>query len=184
VSTTWFPGSSSDLAAALRQVVRGEVDDGTRRRAEYSTDASNYRVVPRVVVAPVDTDDVLAALAVARDAQVLVVTHFAQVAAFADHHVVVSKTVEPYAGSPGGAGAAASGSHMGITVTGVREVTGDERVRELARMLSGQQDSATARQHAVELIEKSLRAASPMATSAPKESAPETSAPETSAVRR
>ncbi|MCG2802163.1 MAG: FAD-binding oxidoreductase [Cellulomonas sp.] len=35
-----------------------------------STDASNYRVVPQVVVAPLDTDDLLAALAVARDAGV------------------------------------------------------------------------------------------------------------------
>jgi DNA repair protein RecN (Recombination protein N) len=90
------------------------------------------------------------------DAQVLVVTHFAQVAAYADHHIVVTKT-----GIAGGTGtvAAVPGDAMnesaGITVTGVREVTGDERVRELARMLSGQQDSATARQHAVELLEMS-----------------------------
>ncbi|MCL2850438.1 MAG: FAD-binding oxidoreductase, partial [Micrococcales bacterium] len=60
--------SSADLVAALRRAVRGQVDDSTRRRAEYSTDASNYRVVPQVVVAPVDTDDVLAALEVARAA--------------------------------------------------------------------------------------------------------------------
>ncbi|GIG27766.1 FAD-binding and (Fe-S)-binding domain-containing protein [Cellulomonas marina] len=50
----------------LRAAVRGSVDDSSRRRAEYSTDASNYRVVPQVVVAPRDTDDVLAALEVAR----------------------------------------------------------------------------------------------------------------------
>jgi FAD/FMN-containing dehydrogenase/Fe-S oxidoreductase len=53
---------------ALRAAVHGEVDDSSRRRAEYSTDASNYRVVPEVVVFPRDPDDVLAALAVARDA--------------------------------------------------------------------------------------------------------------------
>ncbi|MCL2423137.1 MAG: FAD-binding oxidoreductase, partial [Micrococcales bacterium] len=62
--------TSYDLVAALRQAVRGEVADDTRRRAEYSTDASNYRVVPQVVVAPVDTDDLLVALAVAREAGV------------------------------------------------------------------------------------------------------------------
>ena len=60
----------TDVVAALRSSVRGAVDDSTRRRAEYSTDASNYRVVPQVVVFPQDTDDVEAALAVARDAGV------------------------------------------------------------------------------------------------------------------
>ncbi|MBH0023711.1 FAD-binding and (Fe-S)-binding domain-containing protein [Salinibacterium sp. SWN248] len=56
-----------DLVHALISAVRGEVDDSTRRRAEYSSDASNYRVVPHVVVFPRDTDDVLAALSVSRD---------------------------------------------------------------------------------------------------------------------
>ncbi|MFC7407083.1 FAD-binding and (Fe-S)-binding domain-containing protein [Georgenia alba] len=59
--------TSRDVAAALRAVVDGEVEDSDRRRAEYSTDASNYRVVPQVVVAPRDEADALAALAAARD---------------------------------------------------------------------------------------------------------------------
>lgn len=58
---------TADLTAALRRAVDGEVDDSTRRRAEYSTDASNYRVVPQVVVFPRDVDDALAALATARE---------------------------------------------------------------------------------------------------------------------
>ncbi|WP_341954278.1 FAD-binding and (Fe-S)-binding domain-containing protein [Salinibacterium sp. TMP30] len=57
----------SDVVHALHSAVGGEVDDSTRRRAEYSSDASNYRVVPEVVVFPRDTDDVLATLAVSRD---------------------------------------------------------------------------------------------------------------------
>ena len=57
---------SADVVQALRSALRGAVDDSTRRRAEYSTDASNYRVVPQVVVFPQDTDDVLAALEVTR----------------------------------------------------------------------------------------------------------------------
>ncbi len=61
---------ATDLIGELRAAVRGEVDGSTRRRAEYSTDASNYRVVPQVVVFPQDVDDVLAALAVARAAGV------------------------------------------------------------------------------------------------------------------
>ncbi|PFG42924.1 DNA replication and repair protein RecN [Isoptericola jiangsuensis] len=76
----------------------------------------------------------------ARTTQVVVVTHLAQVAAFADTHLVVTKST----GSPDEA-----------TVTGVRPVTDDERVRELARMLSGQDESESARQHALELLESS-----------------------------
>ncbi|WP_265523036.1 FAD-binding and (Fe-S)-binding domain-containing protein [Oerskovia flava] len=51
-------------------MTRGEVDSSVRRRAEYSTDASNYRVVPEVVVFPKDTDDAIAALDVARELKV------------------------------------------------------------------------------------------------------------------
>ena len=57
----------ADLVADLRRAMTGGVDDSSRRRAEYSTDASNYRVVPDVVVFPRDTDDTLAALATARE---------------------------------------------------------------------------------------------------------------------
>ena len=60
--TTTLTGFVPDLRAALR----GEVDDSDRRRAEYSTDASNYRVVPQVVAYPWDAADVAACLEVAR----------------------------------------------------------------------------------------------------------------------
>jgi len=56
----------ADIAQELRAAVRGGVDDSARRRAEYSSDASNYRVVPQVVVFPRDVDDILAAAGVAR----------------------------------------------------------------------------------------------------------------------
>jgi DNA repair protein RecN (Recombination protein N) len=68
--------------------------------------------------------------------QVLVVTHLAQVAAFADAQVAISK-VEQGARS----------------VTVARPVAGKERVIELSRMLSGQPASRTARLHAAELLE-------------------------------
>lgn len=74
----------------------------------------------------------------ARGSQVLVVTHLAQVAAFADVHLVVTKS--------GGA----------VTVADVAAVTGPDRVAELARMLSGQEDSDAALQHAAELLERSV----------------------------
>jgi FAD/FMN-containing dehydrogenase/Fe-S oxidoreductase len=55
-----------ELAAALRVAGLNGVDDSVRRRAEYSTDASNYRVVPSVVAFPRHMDEAAAALAVAR----------------------------------------------------------------------------------------------------------------------
>jgi FAD/FMN-containing dehydrogenase/Fe-S oxidoreductase len=55
-----------DLAIALRRSGIVEVDASTRRRAEFSTDASNYRVVPNAVVFPRHTDEVGLALEVAR----------------------------------------------------------------------------------------------------------------------
>jgi DNA repair protein RecN (Recombination protein N) len=74
--------------------------------------------------------------ALSRSHQVIAVTHLAQVAAWADRHVVVTKA-----------------SDGAVTVSQVVEVTGDDRVREVARLLSGEQDSASARAHALELIE-------------------------------
>lgn len=70
-----------------------------------------------------------------RQAQVIVVTHLPQVAAFADQHVVVTK-------GTGGA----------ITATSVQVVDGDERVRELVRMLSGLEGSQSGATHAAELL--------------------------------
>ncbi|WP_211262161.1 FAD-binding and (Fe-S)-binding domain-containing protein [Nitriliruptor alkaliphilus] len=55
------------VADALRRGGLGEVDTDTRRRAEYSSDASLYRVVPTVVAYPRDAGEVEAAVAVARD---------------------------------------------------------------------------------------------------------------------
>ncbi|PZR51680.1 FAD-binding oxidoreductase [Xylanimonas oleitrophica] len=58
------------VADALRAVVSGDVDTSSRRRAEYSTDASNYRVLPDAVVYPRSTEDVVAALDVLRELEV------------------------------------------------------------------------------------------------------------------
>ncbi|WP_069167195.1 FAD-binding and (Fe-S)-binding domain-containing protein [Nocardia altamirensis] len=50
------------VVAGLRGRIAGEVDGSQRRRAEYSSDASNYRVLPEAVVFPRDDEDVAAAL--------------------------------------------------------------------------------------------------------------------------
>ncbi|TQJ40518.1 DNA replication and repair protein RecN [Arthrobacter sp. SLBN-112] len=80
----------------------------------------------------------------ARHVQVLVVTHLPQVAAFADQHITVTKT------SVRGAGGKTA---TGFTSSDVRLLDGPERVRELARMLAGQEDSESARAHAQELLD-------------------------------
>ncbi|CCI51808.1 DNA repair protein RecN [Nostocoides jenkinsii] len=79
--------------------------------------------------------DVGARLArLARSAQVIVVTHLPQVAAFADRHLVVMKDTD----GP-------------VTASGIRTLTdGDDREGELGRMMAGT-DSPTARSHAAEL---------------------------------
>ena len=80
----------------------------------------------------------------ARHVQVLVVTHLPQVAAFADQHIRVTKT-----SVRGADGATATG----FTSSDVRLLDEAERVRELARMLAGQEDSESARAHAQELLD-------------------------------
>jgi DNA repair protein RecN (Recombination protein N) len=76
----------------------------------------------------------------ARNHQVLVVTHLPQVAAFADRHLVVAK-------DSGGA----------VTTSGVRVVEDTERARELARMLAGLPDSDLGIAHAEELLAVAAR---------------------------
>ncbi|MCD4536493.1 DNA repair protein RecN [Nocardioides sp. cx-169] len=72
----------------------------------------------------------------ARTAQVLVVTHLPQVAAYADRHVVVEKS-----------------SDGSVTSSGLTVLDDESRERELSRMLAGLTDSDTALAHARELLE-------------------------------
>ncbi len=79
----------------------------------------------------------------ARHAQVLVVTHLPQVAAFADRHVVVVKS-----------------SDGTVTSSGLTTLDDEGRVRELSRMLAGLEDSETALAHAEELLATAQQARS------------------------
>jgi DNA repair protein RecN (Recombination protein N) len=76
--------------------------------------------------------------------QVMCVTHLAQVAALADTQIMVTKTVSSQDGHD-------------ITTTDARSVDGDERIDEIARMLSGEQGGDSARRHAADLLEGRLR---------------------------
>ena len=80
----------------------------------------------------------------AQHVQVLVVTHLPQVAAFANQHIRVTKT-----SVRGADGATATG----FTSSDVQLLDESERVRELARMLAGQEDSESAQAHAQELLD-------------------------------
>lgn len=71
-----------------------------------------------------------------RNAQVLVVTHLPQVAAFADQHFVVSKL-----------------SDGRVTESSITKIDQTQRIKEIARMLAGQEDSEHAMAHAAELLE-------------------------------
>ncbi len=70
-----------------------------------------------------------------RSSQVLCVTHLPQIATFADHHYLIEKRK--------------AGDR---TRTTVREITGDERTEEIARMLSGAKVSETSLKHAEQML--------------------------------
>jgi len=71
----------------------------------------------------------------AKSAQVIVITHLAQVAVWADNHLVVKKS-----------------ENGSVTQSDVIEMSDEARKVEIARMLSGQEDSQTAQEHATELL--------------------------------
>ena len=73
----------------------------------------------------------------AQTSQVIVVTHLAQVAAYANNHLLVVKDTDGQ-----------------VTTSSVAVLEGEDRLRELARMLGGLEDSHTALSHAKELLEK------------------------------
>lgn len=73
--------------------------------------------------------------ALARHSQVVVVTHLAQVAAFADRHFVVVKEDDGQ-----------------VTTSGVQEVGPDQQAAELARMMAGLETTESALAHARELV--------------------------------
>ena len=70
-----------------------------------------------------------------KHAQVIVVTHLPQVAAWADSHFVVQKNSDGL-----------------VSQSDVQKVEGEQRIQEIARMLAGMEGSVSAREHATELL--------------------------------
>ncbi|TAP26795.1 MULTISPECIES: DNA repair protein RecN [Micrococcaceae] len=89
----------------------------------------------------------------ARHVQVIVVTHLPQVAAYADRHIRVIKNSDTKA---------KAGS--GYTASDVISLDQDARVKELARMLAGQEESDTAQAHAEELLSEAQLLVSSLTT--------------------
>ncbi|MEW1953818.1 DNA repair protein RecN [Terrabacter sp. NPDC080008] len=114
-------GGSGEAAGGPPTFVFDEVDAGVGGRAALDVGAR------------------LAALA--EHAQVIVVTHLAQVAAFADRHLVVHKADDGR-----------------ITSSSVSAVEGEARLRELSRMMGGDPDSEAGLAHAGDLLEQTAGA--------------------------
>lgn len=127
-----------EAAGTRRTLVFDEVDSGVGGRAAREVGRRLARL--------------------ARSTQVVVVTHLAQVAAWAATQLVVLKEQAP-AGDGAGGGGAGPGL-TGGTRTRVVAVEGAEREKELARMLSGHEDSDAALRHAAELLEEAAVAQS------------------------
>ncbi len=88
--------------------------------------------------------------------QVMVVTHLPQVAACADHHAQVLKTESTTdAKKPKGRGG--KPADAGVTLTTAMVLDREHRITELARMLAGDPESQTARDHAAELLDRRKR---------------------------
>ncbi|HUL01909.1 MAG TPA: DNA repair protein RecN [Gemmatimonadales bacterium] len=107
---------------------------------------ANHDAVPTLVFDEVDqgiggeaglrVGEALAAVARGEGRQALVITHLPQIAAYADHHVVVAKGQD---------------ARGGIATSDVEVVEGEARRREVARML-GRSDMTTALEHAAQLL--------------------------------
>ena len=79
--------------------------------------------------------------ALAHRHQVVCITHLPQIACYGDHHYVVRKS-----------------TYKGRTITAMEELSGQDRLEEIARMLGGEKISAKTRAHAKEMLSRAQRA--------------------------
>lgn len=149
-----FAGGRGQPLRPLGSVASG--GELSRIMLAIATEVANLDAAPTIVFDEIDSGiggegaaavgRALAALGVRR--QLLCVTHLAQVACFADHHIVLRKD---------DAGVACA-THLEVDSPADGAGDGDRselegRVVELSRMLSGRPDSSSARDHAAELLE-------------------------------
>ena len=127
LSQTASGGELSRVMLALRNASSGGQGGKTMVFDEIDTGIGG-RVAERVGARLKD---------LAGSAQVICVTHLPQVAAFAESHLLVSKV-----------------SVAGSATTSVKQLAKQDRIMELARMISGSEVTGEARAHARELIER------------------------------
>ena len=128
-------GELSRVMLAIEVVSAGAGASGAAGVPTYVFDEVDAGVGGRAAV------DVGARLAMlARHAQVIVVTHLAQVAAHADRHLTVRKSDDGR-----------------VTSSSVRVLDGDDRLRELSRMMGGDAESEAGLVHAQELLDQAER---------------------------
>ncbi|MDN6557518.1 MAG: DNA repair protein RecN, partial [Acidipropionibacterium acidipropionici] len=154
ISTAPMGPTGADQVALMLAANPGS-DPAPLARAASGGELSRVRLALEVVLADTETpqtlifDEIDAGVGgavgieigrrlarLSRRHQVIVVTHLAQVAAFADRQLVVTKS-----------------SDGRITRSGVREVAGQDRLVELARMMSGLSSSEVGIEHAQELLD-------------------------------
>ena len=121
-------GELSRLRLALEVVLASAMDDGVGQTFVFDE-------VDAGVGGAVGLEIGRRLARLAKSAQVIVVTHLAQVAAWADRHFVVTKRESD-----------------DVTTADVGEVMGNERVEEIARMMGGLADSQAGLQHARDLL--------------------------------
>src|SRR5438093_5237991 len=125
--------------ARLRRKYGGTVEDLIRRReevvAELERAAGGGEALAALEAAAEAVGRKLAQLG--RSRQVLCITHLPLIAAFAEHHIAVTKRV-----------------HAGRTTSTARPLTATERVAELARMLGGARLTRETREHAEHLLQQ------------------------------
>ncbi len=121
-------GEMSRIMLAIKNVISGVDDLGTLIFDEIDTGISG-RAAQKVGAK---------LRKAARERQILCVTHLAQVAAFADHHLLIEKSEAD-----------------GRTFTNVIPLDREARIRELARIMSGELVTDAALQNAVELFDYS-----------------------------
>jgi len=148
------PGSSGNESIELRISVNAGFDPGPLARVASGGELSRVMLALKGILASEDRvptlvfDEIDAGIGgvaahrvadrlvrVAERHQVFVVTHLAQIASRADHHVLVEK-----------------GDVGGLAAATVRALGGDERIREIARLLGGDPESSTSLAHARELV--------------------------------
>jgi len=139
-------GELSRVMLAIEVVSASEAAGGAAGVPTYVFDEVDAGVGGRAAV------DVGARLAMlARHAQVIVVTHLAQVAAHADRHLTVRKSDDGR-----------------VTSSSIRVLEGDDRLRELSRMMGGDAESEAGLVHAQELLDQAAQARGTPAGRTPK----------------